>query len=64
MTKNSRFLGRFNKFTSQRCNTQMLRSSHKEMSLSLTKISCAEVEKIGLNLGQLFITGLWTFGLP
>ena len=38
MIKNSRFLGRFNKFTSQRCNTQMLSSSHKEMSLSLTII--------------------------
>ena len=31
---------RFNKFTSQRCNTRMLRSSHKQMPLSLTIISC------------------------
>ena len=43
MIKNSRFLGRFNKFTSQRCNTQMLRSSHKKISLSLTIISCVVV---------------------
>ena len=40
MIKNSRFFGCFDKFVSQRCNTQMLRSSHKEMSLRLTIIRC------------------------
>ena len=40
MIENSRFLGRFNKFASQKGDTQMLRDSQKKISLSLTIISC------------------------
>ena len=45
MIKNAKFLGRFNKFSSQRCNTQMLRSSHRKTSFhnSFTTISCVTV---------------------
>ena len=55
MIRYSRFLERFNKFTSQRCNTQMLRSSHKEMSLSLTIINCVAATTYKL------INNMWAY---
>ena len=55
MIRNSSILGRFNEFTSQWCNTQMLRSSHKEIYFNLIIINCVTVcrgyrEKAGRRL--------------
>ena len=62
MIKNSRFFARFNKLTSQTCNTQMSRKkcqerNDKEMSLSLTIISCvaATTHKFVNNMRQMEI---------
>ena len=46
-------------FISQRCNTQMLRSSHKKMSLNLTIISCVAATT------HKFVNNMWaSLGIP